>query len=314
MEIREIEAFLVLAEELHFGRTAQRLGVSPGRVSQLVAALERRLGRQLVLRSSRTAELSDAGERFLADAKTGYLQLERALAATSAAARRNSGVLRLGTSVWLDPAAGAALAEAFEHRHRGRQARCVPVRPADLPGALTGGDIDLLMLPLSGPPASLPFPPGTTVGPVLARHEPVLFVAATHPLARRTAVTPSDMAGHKLLRPYDHVPARRATGYLPAPRSSPSDDPAERAADPHEAFDLILRRRRALLASTSTPPLFRAAGIITIPVSGLPPMHTVLAHRTAPSDQLTTEFLAMATEFGNAASHSSGAAESRWSS
>ena len=81
MDIREIEAFLAVAEELHFGRTAERLGVSPGRVSQLIAALEQRLGRRLVLRSSRTVELSAAGEQFLAEARVGYRQLEQAIAA-----------------------------------------------------------------------------------------------------------------------------------------------------------------------------------------------------------------------------------------
>jgi DNA-binding transcriptional LysR family regulator len=305
MEIREIEAFLVLAEELHFGRAAERLGVSPGRVSQLLTALERRLGRRLVLRSSRTVELSAAGEQFLADAKTGYRQLEQAIAATRAAARRKAGVLRLGTSVWLDPATGTDLAEAFEHRHPGWRAQRVIVRPADLFGPLLDGSVDLFVLPLPGPPESIPSPPGTEIGPVLARHERTLFVAADHPLAGRTAVTAADMAGHKLAPLRDHLPARRPEGYLPAAWSSSrgDDDPAERASEPHDAFDLVLRRRLAFLASTGILDLFRGTDVIRIPVTGLPAMHTVLAYRTGPRDQLTTAFLAMAAEFANAASH-----------
>ena len=47
MELREIEIFLVLADELHFGRTAERLHLSTARVSQTVGRLERRLGTRL---------------------------------------------------------------------------------------------------------------------------------------------------------------------------------------------------------------------------------------------------------------------------
>lgn len=44
VELRDIEIFLTLAEELHFGRTADRLHVSPARISQSIAKQERRIG------------------------------------------------------------------------------------------------------------------------------------------------------------------------------------------------------------------------------------------------------------------------------
>ncbi|MEV7025032.1 LysR family transcriptional regulator [Kitasatospora sp. NPDC093558] len=51
MELRDIEIFLTLAEELHFGRVAERLHVSPARVSQAIKAQERRIGAQLFERT-----------------------------------------------------------------------------------------------------------------------------------------------------------------------------------------------------------------------------------------------------------------------
>lgn len=300
MDIREIEAFLVLAEELHFGRTAQRLGVSPGRVSQLLRSLERRLGRKLVLRSSRAVELSAAGEQFLAEAKTGYRQLEQAIAGARAAARQNAGALRLGISVWLDPAAGTALAEAFEHRYPGRRAECVPVRPADLPGPLRDSDVDVLMLLVPGPPGAVPSLPGIEVGPVLARHERLLFVPGDHPLARHAAVSVADLAERALARLGDHLPAWPSEGYLPAAcDGSPGDDPAMRAPEPHDAFDLVVRRGLPFLSSAGTVDPFQGADVTRVPVSGLPSMCTVLAHRAGPPDPLTAAFLAMAADFGD---------------
>lgn len=296
MEIREIEAFIVLAEELHFGRAAERLKVSPGRVSQLLAALEKRVGRRLVLRSSRTVELSLAGEQFLADARTGYQQLEQAIAVTRAAARRQAGVLRLGISVWLDPATGADLAEAFEHRHPGWRAQSVIVRPADLFGPLLDGGVDVLMLPA---PGVLSAPSGTEVSSVLARDERRLIVAADHPLAGHPVITAADLAGHKLAWPRDHLPDWRSAEYLPPAWSGlcASDDRAARVSEPHDAFDLVVRRRLAFLSSTGMLDLFQGADVIRIPVPGLPPTYTVLACRAGPRDRLTAAFLAMAAEF-----------------
>ncbi len=64
VELRELRVFLTLAEELHFGRTAERLHVTPSRVSQILRELERKLGSQLVHRTSRHVELTALGERF----------------------------------------------------------------------------------------------------------------------------------------------------------------------------------------------------------------------------------------------------------
>lgn len=62
VELRDIEIFLVLAEELHFGRTAQRLHVSQARVSQAIKKQERRIGAELFTRTSRTVHLTEVGQ------------------------------------------------------------------------------------------------------------------------------------------------------------------------------------------------------------------------------------------------------------
>ena len=66
LERLETETFLTLAEELHFGRTAERLRITTGRVSQVIKKLERRIGGMLFERTSRTVRLTPIG-RQLAD-------------------------------------------------------------------------------------------------------------------------------------------------------------------------------------------------------------------------------------------------------
>ena len=67
VELREMRLFLTLAEELHFGRTAETLQLTPSRVSQSLRALEDKLGAQLLFRTSRRVRLTPFGVRFLRD-------------------------------------------------------------------------------------------------------------------------------------------------------------------------------------------------------------------------------------------------------
>jgi DNA-binding transcriptional LysR family regulator len=68
VELRWIRTFVVVAEELNFRRTAERLFIAQPAVSQQIAGLERSLGIRLLDRDNRAARLTDAGEAFLAAA------------------------------------------------------------------------------------------------------------------------------------------------------------------------------------------------------------------------------------------------------
>ena len=78
MDTAEIEVFLVLAEELHFGRTAERLRLPQPRVSRLVAALERRAGGALFERTSRRVRLTPLGQQLASQLRPAYAQLTEA--------------------------------------------------------------------------------------------------------------------------------------------------------------------------------------------------------------------------------------------
>ena len=61
VELRELRVFATLAEELHFGRTAEKLQLTPSRISQSLRTLEEKLGGQLVHRTSRRVKLTPFG-------------------------------------------------------------------------------------------------------------------------------------------------------------------------------------------------------------------------------------------------------------
>ncbi|MDX3661071.1 LysR family transcriptional regulator [Streptomyces sp. ID05-26A] len=101
METRELRYFVALAEELHFGRAAARLGIAQPPLSRAINQLERRLGVRLLDRDRRGAALTDAGRVLLREART-------ALDAVEAAARRTRRAGDSGRPLVLVTKAGAS--------------------------------------------------------------------------------------------------------------------------------------------------------------------------------------------------------------
>ena len=103
MELRQLSYFVAVAEELHFGRAAERLHIAGPSLSNQISNLERELGTQLFVRDRRHVELTPAGAQLLNDAR------EVLDAATRAFDRARKGggelPLRLGYVSWLPPEA-----------------------------------------------------------------------------------------------------------------------------------------------------------------------------------------------------------------
>jgi DNA-binding transcriptional LysR family regulator len=102
VELRQLEYFVAVAEEMHFGRAAATLSIGQPAVSQQVARLERELGVRLFDRSGRALRLTPVGSRFLPEARAVLAAAERARGvATDPAIGGASRTLRLGSSTGL---------------------------------------------------------------------------------------------------------------------------------------------------------------------------------------------------------------------
>lgn len=96
MEIQQARAFVAVAEELHFGRASERLRLTQSALSRSVAQLERSLGSTLVDRTTRSAELTAAGEALLPHAREIITLVDRCGDIVDEAARGRTGRVRLG--------------------------------------------------------------------------------------------------------------------------------------------------------------------------------------------------------------------------
>ncbi|NEC67598.1 LysR family transcriptional regulator [Streptomyces sp. SID9727] len=274
MERYEIETFLALADELHFARTAERLGVTPGRVSQTIKALERRIGGALFERSSRHVRLTPVGRQLRDDVAPAYQRMQRAVADARAACAGIGEVLRIGfTAPW----SGELLlrsAEAF----LARNPRCT-VEPHEVAyhlvvTALRERQIDVAV---AVPPVDQTC---ITVGPVLSRERLALVVPASHALARRETVSLEDLALLPLVTA-SGMPQLWGDGLFPS--RTPLGLPVEHgptAGGWQGVFLLVAAGKGATIAPLRSEPFQARAGLVYVPFEDAAPVEYALMWRT----------------------------------
>ncbi|MGA6169684.1 LysR family transcriptional regulator [Streptomyces sp. NPDC012600] len=279
VEIRELETFLVLAQELHFGRTGERLYVSQSRVSQLLRSLESRIGAPLVERTSRRVRLTPLGESFLADLRPAYDTLRATVEGARAAARGLGGELRVGFQGTVDGCLGRAIA-LFTDRHPDCAVTIVEIPLSDPFGALRRHEVDcaVVLLPVAEDDLVL--------GPVFSRQPQTLAVSARHPFAARESLSAEELACCRLIGIDGGAPEywRRAQapaltpGGLPVP-AGPTVNTLQ------EGLSLAAADRGAMLLCRSTAEYHgRRGSLAFVAVRDLPASELGLVrHRARPS-------------------------------
>src|SRR4051812_35503068 len=292
VELREIRVFLTLAEELHFGRTAERLQLTPSRISQTLRQLETKLGAQLVDRTSRRVALTTTGERFLRGAKPAYEELTRVLERTQTDHRTVAGSLRLGL---LAANSGGplltAIIDAFERLHPECDVVVSEVFFTDPLGPIRRGEIDVLATRLPIEQRDL------TVGPTLAREPMVLAVGREHPLADRPQVSIEDIADYPVA-PITDSPKELIDAVMPrrTPRGRQIRRLSRRPKTPHEVTTLIARGRIVHPTVPSFAQYFGQPGITYVPIGDMPPLKSGLVWARRSSDPRLREFIRVTRE------------------
>lgn len=117
IEVRHLRYFVVVAEELHFGRAAQRLHMAQSPLSQQIRRLEKELGVELLARGHHVVGLTDAGRAFLAGAQRTLTDLDTAARQARRAARGEVGTLVVGYVSEVTADLLPLSLKAFKQRH-----------------------------------------------------------------------------------------------------------------------------------------------------------------------------------------------------
>ncbi|HEU4454256.1 MAG TPA: LysR family transcriptional regulator [Longimicrobium sp.] len=194
IELRHLRYFAAVAEELHFGRAARRLGMAQPPLSQQIGRLEEMLGCALFTRRPRVA-LTPAGEALLSVARRSLAQVAQGVETTRRAGRGEAGVLRVGfaASVMLAPL--PAVIRAFRERHAGVELRLRELSTSAQVQALADGTIDVGFLREPAPDAEI-------VSEPVAREPFVAVLPPAHPLAGRRGISLEELAEE----PFVHFP------------------------------------------------------------------------------------------------------------
>jgi DNA-binding transcriptional LysR family regulator len=290
LEIRELECFLVLADELHFGRTAERLYLSQSRVSQLLRSLEHRIGGKLVERTSRRVSLTPLGREFVASLRPAYAALERVVESTRQTARGVEGRLRIGFQGTANDDILKAVA-AFQEEYPGCTIDVTELPLNDPFSALRRGEVDtaVVLLPVAEDDLVL--------GPIFSKQPQTLTVSTRHPLATRDAVTPEDLAGIPLISF-----AGPAPGYwrqAQAPAHTPNGKlipPGPEVRTLQEGLSMIASNRGGMLLCRPTAEYNQRADIVHVPITGVPDSALGLIWRRGEETPHLKAFAAMLTE------------------
>ncbi|MEJ8279484.1 LysR substrate-binding domain-containing protein [Pseudonocardia spirodelae] len=264
MEIRRLEAFVAVAEELHFGRAAERLGMAQSPLSQTVRRLERELGTTLFERSTRSVALTPAGRALLPHVRRALDELELGREATRAVDGLVHGTVAIGFSGALNHHTLSPLTRAVRHRHPGVVlALTGRVVTGDGVALVERGALDIAFV-------GLPIEPSPLATRLVAREPLGVVLPIDHRLAGEPVVDLAELAGE----PFVGMPAsagsalQRLTAEACA-RAGFRPEVVQESTDPFLVLTLVAAGVGVTVMASGIGPIV-PPGAVYVPLRGEP--------------------------------------------
>ncbi|MFF7679744.1 LysR family transcriptional regulator [Actinacidiphila glaucinigra] len=283
LDLRKLRYFVAVAEELHFGRAAERLHIAQPVLSRQIRALEDELAVRLFSRDRRSTELTRAGAQLLTDA--GPL-----LAAADATRRRVARTARGVASFTVGFMPGLIVTGAvreLSRRHPELSVEVVRTNWDDQTEVILDGRVDVgyVRMPVDTR--------GLATRSLLAEPR-VAVLPADHPYAGKPALRVADLAGEHLLQDPAAVPEWRDVARELA-------DPQQRPAVPgfrsvEEKLESVAAGRGVVVLPLSTATYYTRADIAHVEIEDIGPNRVFLAWDGSRHDPLLEEFADIAVD------------------
>jgi DNA-binding transcriptional LysR family regulator len=266
MEIRDVEAFVVVAEELHFGRAAERLRISQPPLSSRIKHLEAELGIELFTRSTRSVVLTQAGERLLDSARQLLEHVRQTKAVATSIKTGEEGLVRLGfagaSSQRSLPLLSRAVREAYPRIDLRLQSQTYVYTAIQ---SLVEGSLDLAF-------ARLPSHPGLE-SRVVEIERIVCALPAGHPLAVEEALSIGSLEGEDFVSlPEDQGSILQATMVALCVTAGYRPRVVQVAPDSATVLALVAAGVGVTITLSSVAKV-AGAGIVYLPLADITPSH-----------------------------------------
>ena len=276
VDLRKLRYFLAVAEELHFGRAADRLHIAQPVLSRQIRVLEGELGTELFLRDRRGTVLTPAGEQLVEEAGLLLANADALLRRVRAA---GEGVTRFTIGFMPGITLTPVIRQLREH-HPALDVRMLRTGWHDQVDVLhdARADVGIVRLPID--------PAGLEIRPLYT--EPRLAVVAkAHRLAGKEAIRVADLAADHLLQDPDAVPEWRDVA---VELRTGERHPVPAISSVEEKLELVAGGQGIAVIPASTANFYTRPDIEAIPVEDLGPNQVAAAWPTGRTTALVQEF------------------------
>ena len=283
MELRDFEAFVAVAEELHFGRAAARLHISQPPLSSRIRMLEQDLKLKLFERSTRSVTLTDAGARLLDPARRVLNQVEDALQVARSINSGDQGRVRIGFAGASSQRVLPQMANAVRKAHPGieleLQSQTYVYTALEL---VRDGSLDLAF-------ARLPIPHAELAWRVVEVEELICALPESHPLADRDSIRLAELRDEDFVSlPDDQGSILQSTMYSLCVTAGFRPRVAQVAPDSSTVLALVAAGAGVTITLSSVKPV-QSVGLVYRPLEGISPSHmfaTLVWRKDDPSPAL----------------------------